>query len=83
MGIIRLHRLSRMTRRDSASHAGEAFGKIAQRIQRTMCHRDQPEGDPHDDENRFYTRHGNGYEDVGENCSRIVPDEIQMLEICS
>lgn len=83
MGIIRLHRLARMTRRGNASHAGEAFGKIAQRIQRTMRHRDQPEGDPHYDENRFHMRHVDGYEDVGENCSTIFPDGIEMLEICS
>lgn len=83
MGIIRLHRLAGMTRCGNSSHAGEAFGKIAQRIQRTMPHGDQPEGDPHDDENRFYERHVDGYEGVGENCSRIPPDWIEMLEICS
>ena len=83
MGIIRLHRLSRITRRGNASHAGEACGKIAQHIQRTMRHRDQPAGDPHYDENRFYMKHGDGYAGVGDIRSRIFPDGIPMLEIFS
>jgi hypothetical protein len=48
-----------------------------------MRHPDQPEGDPHYDENRFYMSHANGNDGIGEVCSRIFPDEIQMLEICS